>query len=214
MKLHPEVLVAGQKLVLSGSASIAQKWGAYLAGGAGIALQLGHRRSADFDWFTHQTVPPAELLRDVKSLGLPVEVRQNDEGTFLGAVAGLDYSVFRYRYPLVAPVVSFQGCQLASLKDIAAMKMTAIVQRAVKRDYVDLHALFELGKLPLREVVTTMERKYQGVDPSLSLHAMTHFKDVDKQPMPDMLMKISWGDVKRGLTRVRERDVERSGVER
>ena len=97
MKLHPEVLVPAQKVVLTGSASITQKWGAYLAGGSGLALQIGHRRSRDFDWFTRKTVPPVELLKDVKSLGLPVEVRQNDEGTFLGAVAGLDYSVSAIR---------------------------------------------------------------------------------------------------------------------
>jgi hypothetical protein len=138
VRLHPEVLVPDQQVVLSGSAKISRSWGAYLAGGAAVALQLGHRRSVDFDWFTRRTVPPADLLRDVKSLGLPIKVRQNDKGTFLAEVGGLDYSVFRYPYDLVGRRVAFQGCQLASLKDIAAMKMTAIVQRAVKRDYVDL----------------------------------------------------------------------------
>jgi hypothetical protein len=207
VKLHPEVLVPEQKVVLTGSASITQKWGAYLAGGAGLALQIGHRRSRDFDWFTRKTVPPVELLKDVKSLGLPVEVRQNDEGTFLGAVGGLDYSVFRYPYELVTRSLTFQGCQLASLRDIAAMKMTAIVQRAVKRDYVDLHVLFDLGRLPLGDVVTTMQRKFPGVDPSLALHAMAYFKDVEHQPMPEMLMKITWEGVKKGLVRVRERGV-------
>jgi hypothetical protein len=211
VKLHPEILTPEQKVVLAGSASITQKWGAYLAGGAGMALQIGHRRSRDFDWFTRETVPPLELLKDVKSLGLPVAVRQNDEGTFLGAVAGLDYSVFRYPYELVTRPVSFQGCQLASLRDIAAMKMTAIVQRAVKRDYVDLHVLFDLGKLPLGEVVSTMQRKFLGVDPSLSLHAMTYFKDVERQPMPEMLMKITWEECKKGLVRVRERGLQVGG---
>jgi hypothetical protein len=52
MNLHPEALVPAQRLVLSKSAGISQKWGAYLAGGAALALQLGHRRSVDFDWFT------------------------------------------------------------------------------------------------------------------------------------------------------------------
>jgi hypothetical protein len=214
VKLHPEVLIPDQKALLTGSAAITEKWGAYLAGGAGLALQLGHRRSRDFDWFTRKTVPPAKLLKDVKSLGLPVKVRQNDEGTFLGVVAGLDYSVFRYPYELVTRPVSFQGCQLASLRDIAAMEMTAIVQRAVKRDYVDLHVLFALGKLPLAEVVSTMQRKFPGVDPSVSLHAMTHFKDVERQPMPEMLIKIAWEDCKKGLVRVRERGLQVGGRDR
>jgi hypothetical protein len=214
MKLHPEVLVPEQKLVLSGSAAITQRWGAYLAGGAGLALQIGHRVSADFDWFTKKTVPPGDLLKDLKSIGMPVTVRQNDEGTFLGAVAGLDYSVFRYRYDVVGRPVTFEGCQLASLKDIAAMKMTAIVQRRVKRDYVDLHVLFGLAKLPLGDVVGAMKRKFPGVNPSVSLHTLTYFEDIERQPMPKMLMKIGWEDVKQGLMRVRERGLQHGGPER
>ncbi|MBV9946182.1 MAG: hypothetical protein JOZ69_04980, partial [Myxococcales bacterium] len=102
MKLHPEVLTPAQKVVLDASATITQSWDAYLAGGASLGLQLGHRRSIDFDWFTPKTLEPAELLKGLQSLGLPVQVRQNDEGTFLGQVGGVEYSVFRYRYPLVA----------------------------------------------------------------------------------------------------------------
>jgi hypothetical protein len=173
-------------------------------------VQLGHRRSVDFDWFTRKTVPPADVLQDVKSLGLPIKVRQNDEGTFLAEVGGLDFSVFRYPYEIVGRPVTFRGCHLASLKDIAAMKMTAIVQRAVKRDYVDLHVLFALGKIALPEVLTTMQKKFPGVDPSLSLHALTYFKDVERQTMPEMLMKISWEDVKRGLAPGLPHDQRRS----
>ena len=42
----------------------------------------------------------------------------------------------------------FKGFVLASLTDIAAMKMTAIVQRATKRDYVDLHAILVQPRVP------------------------------------------------------------------
>jgi hypothetical protein len=43
------VLTAEQHAVLVASAPLAERWRAYLAGGMGLALQLGHRRSADFD---------------------------------------------------------------------------------------------------------------------------------------------------------------------
>lgn len=214
MTIHPEVLTPQQQVVLKASAQVVQKWDAYLAGGAGLALQLGHRRSVDFDWFTRRTLPPTEVLSDMQSLGLPVHVRQNDEGTFLGQVGGIDYSVFRYRYDLVGRCVEFEGCKLASLKDVAAMKMTAIVQRATKRDYVDLYAIFNTESVDLGDAVSTMRRKFPGVDPSLALRALTYFDDVDKQPMPEMLAKMSWDDVKAGLVRVRSRGVDRSGPSR
>jgi hypothetical protein len=211
VKLHPEVLTPKQHAVLTASTTIAQKWDAYLAGGVGLALQLGHRLSADFDWFTRNTLRPADVLHDVRSTGLPVEVRQNDEGTFLGQVGGVDYSVFRYRYELVGRPVEFEGCQLASLKDIAAMKMTAIVQRATKRDYVDLYAIFKARSVTLGDAVLTMQRKFPGVDPSLALRALTHFKEVEQQPMPQMLARFSWADVARGLVLVRSRGLGRDG---
>ena len=66
------------------SAGPAKAWGAYLAGGLAIALQLGHRVSADFDWFTANTIPPAKLLDDIKATGLTVSVRQNDEAPSSG----------------------------------------------------------------------------------------------------------------------------------
>ncbi len=130
---------------------------------------------------------------------MPVEITQNAEGTFLGKVGSVQYSVFRYRYKLVGRPVKFEGCQLASLRDIGAMKMTAIVQRTTKRDYVDLHAILIGARVPLGDITATMERKFPGVDPGTAIRALTYFNDVEKQAMPDMIAKTSWDDVKRGL---------------
>jgi len=209
LKFHPEVLVPDQTQLLAQLSSVSQKWGAYLAGGAAIALQLGHRRSVDFDWFTRRTLPPAQLVQDLEALKVPLDVRQNKEGTFLARVGGVDFSVFRYKYELVGRPVTYQGCEVASLQDIAAMKMTAIVQRAVKRDYVDLHLLFSTGNLSLREVIATMERKFAGLDPAVAVRAMTYFKDVEDQAMPAMLVNIKWDEVKAGLVRARDRGLSR-----
>lgn len=208
---HRDVLLPEQQVVLAGAAALSRKWNAYLAGGAAAALQLGHRRSVDFDWFTRRTLAPEEILADVRGLKLPVDVRQNSEGTFLANVGNVEFSVFRYPYELVALPVTFDGCHLASLGDIAAMKMTAIVQRAVKRDYVDLHVLFERGKATLSSVVSTMRDKFPGLDPHVAIRAMTYFNDVEDQPMPQMLIALSWQDVKRGLEKARARLLERGG---
>lgn len=130
MRPHPEVLVPEQRLVLTETTPLARRWGAYLAGGAGLALQLGHRRSRDFDWFTKETLPPDDLVRDLAHTGLSVNVRQNTTGTFHAEVGGVEYSLFRYRYDLVRPLIEFQSCHLASLHDICAMKLAAIHQRS------------------------------------------------------------------------------------
>jgi hypothetical protein len=213
LRPHPEVLVPDQHLVLDGTKPLAHKWRAYLAGGSALALQLGHRRSRDFDWFTKETLPPENLVRDLKATGLSLAIRQNTVGTLHADVGGIEYSVFRYRYDLVGPLVDFDGCHLASLSDICAMKLAAIHQRAVKRDYVDLHVLFHRAGFTLDRALEAWHQKFPQADPSFALNAMVYFKDVENQPMPEMLIPLSWEQVKRGLTYVREHGRAR-GLER
>jgi hypothetical protein len=66
------------------------------------------------------------------------------------------------------------------------MKMTAIVQRATKRDYVDLHVLLESRTVTLADTVRAMQRKFPGVEPRVAQRPLVYFDDVDKQPMPPL----------------------------
>jgi hypothetical protein len=200
--VHFEALLPKQREVLLASARPAKTWGAYLAGGLAIALQLGHRVSADFDWFTANTIPPKKLLDDIKTTGLTVAVRQNDEGTFIGQVDGIEYSVFRYRYEVVGPGQEIGGCKVASLEDLGAMKLAAICQRSVKRDYVDLHAILTMGSVSLGNLVRAWNRKYPGKDVGFALRALAYFPDVDKARMPEMLLKTTWKKIKADLEKL------------
>ena len=201
-KIHFEALLPKQREVLVASAALARTWGAYLAGGLAVALQLGHRVSADFDWFTANTIPPAKLLDDIKATGFAVAVRQNDEGTFLGQVDGLEYSVFRYRYDVVGLVQEIEGCRVASLEDLGAMKLAAICQRSVKRDYVDLHAILTLGGVSIGDLVSAWNRKYPGKDVGFALRALVYFADVDDARMPEMLSRTTWVKVRTDLEKL------------
>jgi hypothetical protein len=201
-KIHFEALLPKQREVLVASSSLARTWGAYLAGGLAVALQLGHRVSADFDWFTANTIPPAKLLDDIKATGFTVAVRQNDEGTFLGQVGGLEYSVFRYRYDVVGLVQEIEGCRVASLEDLGAMKLAAICQRSVKRDYVDLHAILTMGGVSIGDLVIAWNRKYPGKDVGFALRALAYFADVDNARMPEMLSRTTWEKVKTDLEKL------------
>lgn len=201
-KIHFEALLPKQREILVASARPARTWDAYLAGGLATALQLGHRVSADFDWFTANTIAPQKLLDDIRATGLPVAVRQNDEGTFLGQVGGLEFSVFRYRYDVVGPIREIEGCRVASLEDVGAMKLAAVCQRAVKRDYVDLHAILTMGGVGLDDLVNAWKGKYPGKDIHFALRALVYFGDVDKARMPEMLSNATWAKVKADLEKL------------
>ena len=116
----------------------------YLAGGTSVALQLGHRRSVDLDWFSSQTIAdPMALARDLRSADVPFETGSVERGTLHGQVLGVPVSLLEFGYPLLRPPVVWPevNCQLASLVDLAAMKLVAIAQRGSKKDFFDIYAL-------------------------------------------------------------------------
>lgn len=203
--LHPEALPRPQLELLKASAGPTQRWQAYLAGGAALALHLGHRQSVDLDWFTPRTLRTDELAEDVRRLGTPVTIQQNTEGTFLGAVAGVKVSVFRYRFPLLNAPVSIDGCNVASIADLAAMKLLAVSQRAAKRDYVDVYAMLDSRRVTLPQMLEAFKAKYPTGDVQAALRALAYHKDVDREPMPVMRAALTWAQVKAGLTKAIDR---------
>jgi hypothetical protein len=82
------------------------------------------------------------------------------------------------------------------------MKLAAICQRSVKRDYVDLHAILTLGGVSMGDLVSAWNRKYPGKDVGLALRALVYFDDVDKARMPEMLCKTTWEKVKTDLEKL------------
>ena len=73
--IHTDVLSEGQKRVLPQLAKAIVNSDYYLAGGTGLALQVGHRSSIDFDWFIPKLGDPEALFRLLKSLGIVFEIQ-------------------------------------------------------------------------------------------------------------------------------------------
>ena len=137
-------LVKGAKenLALLGNSGILKD--AYLAGGTALALQLGHRISADFDFFTTKKFVPKVFSRKLSKLGSFKE-EQADKGTVLGKFSGINFSLFIYKYPLIAIPSKYLSLSIADIRDIAAMKIDAIATRGAKRDFIDLYFICRSG---------------------------------------------------------------------
>ena len=197
--MHPKVLNAQQARVLHEAASFVTSEGFYLGGGLALGLQLGHRRSADFDWFREASITdPARLIRDFEFVvGTNLKPDLAKPNTVLGTVRGLHVSFFRYPYQLIGPAVEYAGMPLASLEDLAAMKLLAIAQRGRKRDFIDLHAL--LKKFSLRQLIDFFVSKYPSADVQALLRAATYFTDADKDMSPTMISRVKWPTVKRDI---------------
>src|SRR4029077_4097628 len=96
-----------------------------------LALRLGHRRSVDLDWFAGEPLgDPLLLARRLQDAGIKFRTEQALAGTLHGTVSWVRVSLLEYRYPLLKPLVPVRsfGCTLASLEDLAAMKLSAVAQ--------------------------------------------------------------------------------------
>jgi hypothetical protein len=170
--------------------------GFYLAGGTALAIQLGHRRSIDLDWFKKGSFSAPGIKSILSGLG-KTEVISEDKETLNCLLDGVKISFFQYNYKQLFPLIEFNGFKMADERDIAAMKLSAISSRGGKKDFIDLY--FLLKKYSLKEIIGFFENKYNGIKYN-NLHllkSLTYFEDADNEPMPIMIMPVDWDDVKR-----------------
>ena len=173
---------------------------AYLAGGTALALQIGHRISYDLDFFTDKEFKAQIFLKEMSQFKLYQHERVA-WGTILGKLGNVKFSLFYYPYPLLKKTISFKNINLASITDIAAMKIAAISERGTKRDFIDLY--FILQKITLAEIFNFYDRKYQKLSSNL-VHikkSLVYFENAENDPMPKMITPVSWEKVKQFFRR-------------
>lgn len=150
----------------------------YLAGGTALAVQLGHRTSIDFDFYTQRHFEGKSIVKKLEEHFSSLKVSLQRKDTLLTEVEETGLSFFYYKYPLVGSLIDFQTIKIASLEDIAAMKMAAIVQRGTKRDFIDVYYLLE--KYSLERLLEFTIKKYPGYQKMLVLRALVYFEDAEK----------------------------------
>ena len=196
--MHAECLEPAAAELLPSVARALSSYAPVLAGGTALALQVGHRMSVDFDFFTARHFEPAAVLQDLQRASTPVDVLQLQAGTLVALVHGVKVSLFEYPYPFVEPVSSFQGASVAGVLDIAAMKLVAILQRGAKRDFVDLWAV--LQHAPFRQVAHVALLRFGPtlLEPIVIGKALVWFADADTQPDPRWCgTPVEWSAIKR-----------------
>ncbi|MBI2017957.1 nucleotidyl transferase AbiEii/AbiGii toxin family protein [Candidatus Daviesbacteria bacterium] len=169
---------------------------AYLAGGTACALQLGHRVSLDLDFFTEKEFSTEIVLEQLKNLpGFKLD--ETAKWTILGSFPKVKFSYFYYRYPLIKKTVIFSQINLASLEDIAAMKIDAVCSRGTKRDFIDLYFLAK--KFPLQKMFKFYDEKYGKLSNNIVhiVRSLDYFADADPQDLPKMLIPVYWEEVKK-----------------
>jgi len=170
---------------------------AYLAGGTSLALRLGHRISIDFDFFSSVKFDPVKLANSLKTIG-KFEIDTATGITLIGTFNDVKFSYFGYDYPLLNPTDNYLGIQIASIDDVIAMKLVAISDRNTKKDFIDLYTICHQG-MTIEKMFELYDQKYHVLTENkyTLLKSMTYFEEADNDVMPEMLVKISWDEVKK-----------------
>lgn len=170
--------------------------GFYLAGGTGLALQLGHRRSADLDFFNNHEFNTDLLISAVK----PDQVIMEVEGTVHCEMETVKLSFLYYAVPCLYPVITWKNIDLADWRDIAAEKMKTIALRGSKKDFYDLFAVIKLN-LSIEQVCQIFKKRFSSaiINYYHVLRSLTFFEEAEGEPHPDLIMKEeewTWDSVK------------------
>lgn len=201
MNFFTEGLSAEQLEVLKAIAPFATKRRFYLGGGTALAIYLSHRRSLDLDWFTPERLTdPMAFAQALRDAGLLFSTGQTAPGTLHGQIEEVRVSFMEFRYPLLSPLVHWQetGASLASLDDLACMKLSAIAQRGSKKDFYDVYALCSAHR-PLAQMLELYQRKFSVTDISPVLFGLVYFDDAEEERDPLLLQKIQWSHVKQSF---------------
>jgi len=136
----------------------------YLVGGTALALQIGHRISFDFDFFSENELPTG-LLQKIKRIfpGSAAEVIYKEAGEQITlSLDGVKTTFFHYPYPVIDKFVEYQGVPLATVREIAAMKAFSIGKRLSYKDYIDWYFLLSEKHVSLRQGLKLADKKFNG----------------------------------------------------
>ncbi|MDP1714896.1 MAG: nucleotidyl transferase AbiEii/AbiGii toxin family protein [Anaerolineales bacterium] len=101
-----------------------------------------------------------------------------------------------YGFPLIAPMIESEGIRLASVEDIALMKLDAMLSRAARKDFYDLY--FICKKIPLPQLFEKAPQKYPSVRDfeAQTTKRLVYFENAENESEPSLIESVSWQTVK------------------
>jgi len=196
--MYWDILDSKRKKLLS-QLGFLSRYGFYLAGGTALALELNHRTSLDFDFYTKRKFDNKKLFQELEKKFKNTILIQKAEQTLIVKINEVEVSFFHYPYPLIFPSIKLKGVNLASKEDIAAMKIIAISDRGTKRDFIDIYFLLE--EFSLEEIFEFVKKKYPMFNIYVGLRGLTYFVDAEKAQKRRLYLIhfVSWNEVKKFL---------------
>lgn len=174
-----------------------------LVGGTALSLQIGHRVSDDLDLFS---VAPLDGMAVQKMLVdkygfIPTIIEEN---TLIGFIQGVKIDVIYHPFPWLEKAIEEDGFRIATKKDIAAMKMHAIINSGKRpKDFVDI--AFLSMHFSYNDIKRLLLRRYPAYDPIMADRAVVYFGDIDETLIPEINMigyEFDFGRIKNRIIKM------------
>jgi predicted nucleotidyltransferase component of viral defense system len=173
-----------------------------LVGGTALALKYGHRTSVDVDLFTTQDFEQQPVI-DALIQTFGKDFVYNGEFSKWGIfcfIGNLKLDLVYYPHKIVHDIEIIDGIRLYHDKDLAAMKIQAILGRGAKKDFWDVFEL--LQHYSVNEMIDFYIEKYPNQMLLITIpQALTYFADAENSIEPKSLNGQTWKMIKNGINK-------------
>lgn len=199
--MHPEILSPEQKSLIPLVRHYSGKF--ILVGGTAIALQIGHRKSIDFDLFTNGRLNIPQIKSYLYSgnfKSLKLLFQDTDQLHFL--INSVKFTFLSFPYHIKQSALFDKKIPVPSLLTLAAMKAYAIGNRMNWKDYLDLYYIIR-DHHSLSEIIKEAGLIFNGsFNAKLFLEQLTWFNDLSKTEKIDFITEpVGEEEIKSFLTR-------------
>ena len=149
-----------------------------LAGGTGLALQLGHRKSIDLDIFSpkHFDIREIEIIISTTP-GMNFELVNSNQKMLFAFINHIKCDFVQEPAKQIRPFIDHDGVKYFSVEDITAMKMHTICGRGKKKDFFDMYALIET--YGWQKMLEWFQEKYDSSQLYFLWRSITYFDDAE-----------------------------------
>lgn len=202
--LHKETVSPSTLTIIQQLCTLEELGDFELVGGTALALYIGHRISVDIDLFCKNNFEVGQIKAclldhfDDHQITFDYEARN----TLIGSIDGIKIDFIRHAYPTLKRSETREGVRLCSMEDLAAMKLSAIVDNGTRmKDFVDLYYL--LQQFSLKDIIQFYQSKYPSGNLLFALKSICYFNDLDTDSIRDINFleheKVSFDELKSAL---------------
>jgi hypothetical protein len=154
--------------------------GFVLGGGTALSLQLAHRKSFDFDFFSSSELPKNLLEKLSREFAVEnIVVDTSSELTFFTKDSvKITFLYYPFKALFTHSVVA-NKLHMFSVREIAQQKAYTIGRRGEYRDYFDLYTILKRKYISLNELIKSAKHTYNGAfDEKLFLEQLVYYDDL------------------------------------